>query len=145
MANIYYQEDCNLSLLEGKTIAVIGYGSQGHAHALNANESGCRYFAERPASVPADGACASAPELTDRRGEHFPVLRAWGCRSEIENGKTLVLADKPEVFRCGLAYGRLRFTTETPEECAAVLRAHRTGTVTASTDVTRGLFYRGVE
>lgn len=41
MAKIYYQEDCNLSILEGKTIAVIGYGSQGHAHALNAKESGC--------------------------------------------------------------------------------------------------------
>ena len=40
-AKIFYQEDCNLSLLEGKTIAVIGYGSQGHAHALNAKESGC--------------------------------------------------------------------------------------------------------
>lgn len=41
MSKIYYQEDCNLSMLEGKTIAVIGYGSQGHAHALNAKESGC--------------------------------------------------------------------------------------------------------
>ena len=41
MAKIYYQEDCNLSMLEGKTIAVIGYGSQGHAHALNLKESGC--------------------------------------------------------------------------------------------------------
>ncbi|MCD8329109.1 MAG: ketol-acid reductoisomerase [Lachnospiraceae bacterium] len=41
MAKIFYQEDCNLSLLEGKTIAVIGYGSQGHAHALNLKESGC--------------------------------------------------------------------------------------------------------
>ena len=40
-AKIYYQEDCNLSELDGKTIAVIGYGSQGHAHALNAKESGC--------------------------------------------------------------------------------------------------------
>ena len=40
-ARIFYQEDCNISLLEGKTIAVIGYGSQGHAHALNAKESGC--------------------------------------------------------------------------------------------------------
>lgn len=40
-AKIYYGEDCNLSLLDGKTIAVIGYGSQGHAHALNAKESGC--------------------------------------------------------------------------------------------------------
>ena len=38
---IYYQEDCNLSLLEGKTIAIIGYGSQGHAHALDLKESGC--------------------------------------------------------------------------------------------------------
>ncbi len=41
MAKIFYQEDCNLSLLKGKTIAIIGYGSQGHAHALNAKESGC--------------------------------------------------------------------------------------------------------
>ena len=39
-AKIYYQEDCNLSLLEGKTIAIIGYGSQEHAHALNLKESG---------------------------------------------------------------------------------------------------------
>lgn len=38
---IFYQEDCNLSLLDGKTIAIIGYGSQGHAHALNLKESGC--------------------------------------------------------------------------------------------------------
>ena len=36
MATIYYQKDCNLSLLEGKTIAIIGYVSQGHAHAKNA-------------------------------------------------------------------------------------------------------------
>ena len=37
---IYYNEDCNLSLLNGKKVAVIGYGSQGHAHALNLKESG---------------------------------------------------------------------------------------------------------
>ncbi len=40
-AKIFYQEDCNLSALEGKTIAIIGYGSQGHAHALNLKDSGC--------------------------------------------------------------------------------------------------------
>ncbi len=40
-AKIYYQEDCNLAELEGKKIAIIGYGSQGHAHALNLKESGC--------------------------------------------------------------------------------------------------------
>ena len=40
MQNIYYQQDCNLSKLNGKTVAIIGYGSQGHAHALNLKDSG---------------------------------------------------------------------------------------------------------
>jgi ketol-acid reductoisomerase len=40
MSKIYYQSDCNFDVLKGKTIAVIGYGSQGHAHALNLHESG---------------------------------------------------------------------------------------------------------
>lgn len=40
MAKIYYASDCNLGLLDGKTVAIIGYGSQGHAHALNLHESG---------------------------------------------------------------------------------------------------------
>ncbi|NLZ46138.1 MAG: ketol-acid reductoisomerase [Clostridiales bacterium] len=41
MANkIFYQQDCNLSLLNGKKVAIIGYGSQGHAHALNLKDSG---------------------------------------------------------------------------------------------------------
>ncbi len=41
MATIYYEQDADLGLLEGKRIAVIGYGSQGHAHALNLRDSGC--------------------------------------------------------------------------------------------------------
>jgi ketol-acid reductoisomerase len=40
MAKLYYAEDCDRSLLKGKTIAIIGYGSQGHAHALNLRDSG---------------------------------------------------------------------------------------------------------
>ena len=40
MAKIYYQQDCDLNKLNGKTVAIIGYGSQGHAHALNLKESG---------------------------------------------------------------------------------------------------------
>ncbi|MBD5142406.1 MAG: ketol-acid reductoisomerase [Oscillospiraceae bacterium] len=39
-ARIFYQEDCNIQKLDGKTVAIIGYGSQGHAHALNLQESG---------------------------------------------------------------------------------------------------------
>ncbi len=41
MARIYYEADADLARLEGKKIAVMGYGSQGHAHALNLKESGC--------------------------------------------------------------------------------------------------------
>lgn len=40
MAKMFYESDCNLSLLDGKTVAVIGYGSQGHAHARNLKDSG---------------------------------------------------------------------------------------------------------
>ena len=39
-AKIFYESDCNLSVLDGKTVAIIGFGSQGHAHALNLHESG---------------------------------------------------------------------------------------------------------
>ncbi len=40
MTKMYYDQDCNPELLKGKTIAIIGYGSQGHAHALNLKDSG---------------------------------------------------------------------------------------------------------
>ena len=41
MINKYYDTDCNLALIKDKTVAVIGFGSQGHAHAMNLAESGC--------------------------------------------------------------------------------------------------------
>jgi len=40
MAKIYYDKDCDLKLLKGKVIGIVGYGSQGHAHAQNLRESG---------------------------------------------------------------------------------------------------------
>ena len=83
--------------------------------------------------------------LTDRTGARFPVLCGYGCRCEIQNSKTLFLADKPEMRRCGLTYGRLRFTTETPEQCVQVLQRYQNGGSWAPEDLTRGLFYRGVE
>ena len=42
MAKIYYDKDADLRLLKGKTIGIIGYGSQGHAHAQNLRDSGCQ-------------------------------------------------------------------------------------------------------
>ena len=41
MAQMFYAQDCNLDMLSGKKIAIVGYGSQGHAHALNLRDSGC--------------------------------------------------------------------------------------------------------
>ncbi len=61
MAKMYYDSDCNLKLLEGKTVAVIGYGSQGHAHAQNLKDSGVNVIvgltpnSSRRKQVEADG------------------------------------------------------------------------------------------
>ena len=41
MAKMYYEKDCDINYLNGKKIAIIGYGSQGHAHAMNLKDSGC--------------------------------------------------------------------------------------------------------
>ena len=92
-----------------------------------------------------NGTCRAVHTLTDRKGEQFPVLSVFGCRNEIENGKTLFLADKPEYKRCGLEYARLRFTTEDAQTCVAVLKCYLERGDFVPADYTRGLFYRGVE
>jgi len=50
MANVYYDADANLELIQQKRVAVIGYGSQGHAHALNMRDNGCNVVIGLPAS-----------------------------------------------------------------------------------------------
>ncbi len=109
------------------------------------NEFGCRYQSSRCDAAQGDSACEAPRELTDRRGERFPVTRVWGCRSEIQNGKTLWLADKNDYQRIGLTYARLRFTAESPDECVRVLKTYLGQDDYAPDDLTRGLFYRGVE
>ncbi len=52
MANLYYDKDANLSLIQGKKVAIIGYGSQGHAHALNLRDSGVSVCVGLPANSP---------------------------------------------------------------------------------------------
>ena len=77
MANrIFYQEDCNLSLLDGKTIAVIGYGSQGHAHALNAKESGCNVII---------GLYEGSKSWKKAEEQGFEVYTAADHQSEVES------------------------------------------------------------
>jgi ketol-acid reductoisomerase len=95
--SIFYDDDADLPLLEGKTIAILGYGSQGHAHALNLKDSGCDVVVGlRPGS--ASRAAAEAEGLTvldvgdaASRGDLVMILlpdekqaEAWG--SEIADG-----------------------------------------------------------
>ncbi|MDD5937619.1 MAG: DUF3656 domain-containing protein [Clostridiales bacterium] len=89
--------------------------------------------------------CQGENVLTDRKGERFPVVKAPGCRNEILNGKTLFLADKPEWLRSGLTYARLMFTTEDSGTCVRALDRYQAGGNWAPADLTRGLYYRGVE
>lgn len=89
--------------------------------------------------------CEGENILTDRRGARFPVVKAPGCRSEILNSRPLFLADKPEWKRAGLTYARLAFTTESPEECVRALERYQGKSGWAPAELTRGLYYRGVE
>jgi ketol-acid reductoisomerase len=62
----YYDQDCNLGVLDGKTVAIIGFGSQGHAHAQNLNESGVKVVVGlRPDSKSAQSAKDAGLEVVD--------------------------------------------------------------------------------
>ena len=66
MSKLYYDDDCNLGLLKGKTVAIIGYGSQGHAHAQNLRDSGVSVVV---------GLYDGAPSARAAIGDGFHVLR----------------------------------------------------------------------
>ena len=90
--------------------------------------------------------CKETPAaLADRTGAVFPVLPVFGCRSEIENSRPLFLADKEDYRKLGLAFARVRFTTESPADCARILRRYRGDDDWQPSLFTRGLFYRSVE
>lgn len=88
--------------------------------------------------------CGQPNFLNDRTGASFPLLPAFGHRTEVENSRPLYLADQPGWRRLGLAYARLRFTTESPEDCVQVCRAYLEHAAPAG-EFTRGLYHRGVE
>ena len=107
------------------------------------NHTGCRLDRGGPA-VPDGAPCRSPHELRDRTGAAFPLLGAYGHRTEIQNSRPLYLADRPAYRQLGLTFARLRFTTESPEECVRIFRAYREGQ-TPDFPFTRGLYERGVQ
>ncbi len=107
MAKIYYQKDADLSLLQDKTIAIIGYGSQGHAHALNLHESGVRVIVglyhgspswprAEAAGLQVDtaAAAAAAADITMIliNDEKQAALYTESIRPHLTAGKTLMFA-----------------------------------------------------
>ena len=138
-------------------ITIIHYGTLVHNnkavyvfcyvfHTMNClvkNKTGCKLDRDGSA-VPACGPCRQSHTLTDRTGAKFPLLPAFGHRTEIQNCKPMYLADRNDWKQLGLTYARLRFTTESAEECAAIMRAYREG-APAPGEFTRGLYERGVE
>ena len=107
------------------------------------NQEDCGLSATGPL-VPAGAPCRESHALLDRTGAAFPLLPAFGHRTEVQNSRPLWLADRETWKRLGLAFARLRFTTERPEACVEILRAYRTGGAPPEI-FTRGLYERGVE
>lgn len=75
MAKIYYEKDANLNLLKGKVIGIVGYGSQGHAHAQNLRDSGCQVIVAE-----AEG----TPGWTNARKAGFKVTKAAQVAKEAD-------------------------------------------------------------
>jgi ketol-acid reductoisomerase len=80
MANIYYDADANLELIQAKRVAVIGYGSQGHAHALNMHDNGCDVVVGLPAGsksrekAEADGLPVVTPAVAAEQADIIMIL-----------------------------------------------------------------------
>lgn len=105
MAKLYYDSDCDLGLLKGKTVAIIGYGSQGHAHALNLKESGINVIVaeipERRQQVINDGLPVYDAYEAAKLGDFIvmlvpdqiqPVVYEESIKPNIKQGKVLMFA-----------------------------------------------------
>jgi len=107
MANLYYDDDADLSLLHGKTVAILGYGSQGHAHALNLRDSGVnvvvglREESHSRGAAEAEGLTVLSPREAARVGDVIvflapdmaqPDLYREDVQPELGPGKTVVFA-----------------------------------------------------
>jgi ketol-acid reductoisomerase len=106
MAKIYYDTDANLDLIQQKRVAVIGYGSQGHAHALNMRDSGCDVVVGLPdgsksrAKAEAEGLRVLTPAQAAEQADVIMIL------IPDEHHRTVFERD----IRPGLAPGKMLMT-----------------------------------
>lgn len=91
-------------------------------------------------------ACQNPASLQDRMGSVFPIVREFEHRNVIYNSKKLFMADKKDdIYGSGLWGLRLMFTTESAMECVEVAKSYFSGGSFRPNDLTRGLYYRGVD
>lgn len=90
--------------------------------------------------------CQNPTQLCDRLGSVFPVVREFDHRNVIYNSKKLYMADKrDDVFGSGLWGTRLMFTTEGARECVEIAKSYKGLGEYKPNNLTRGLYYRGVD
>lgn len=90
--------------------------------------------------------CQQPAQLSDRMGSVFPVVREPEHRNVIYNSRKLFMADKnDELYGAGLWGIRLMFTTEGARECVQVAKRYKGDGDYQPNDLTRGLYYRGVD
>ncbi len=94
MAKIYYESDCNLKLLEGKVIGIIGYGSQGHAHAQNLRDSGCQVIVAE---------AKGSEGWKNAQGAGFKVLTA----AEVAKETDIIVMLAPDQSQRDIYYGSI--------------------------------------
>jgi ketol-acid reductoisomerase len=89
VATIFYERDANPNALQGKTIAILGYGSQGHAQAQNLRDSGCKVIVgleptrKSAAQARADGMVVVAPDEAAKRADWIHVLTPDETQAEL--------------------------------------------------------------
>jgi len=94
MAKIYYDKDCNLKLLEGKTVGIVGYGSQGHAHAQNLRDSGCQVIV---------GEAKGTPGWKSAQKAGFKVMTA----AEMAREADIIVMLAPDNLHRAIYYGAI--------------------------------------
>ena len=92
MAKIYYEKDCDPTLLDGKVIGIVGFGSQGHAHAQNLRDSGCQVIVAE-----AEGSLA----WRDAQGAGFTVSSA----EEMAKSADIIVMLAPDNLQREIYYG----------------------------------------
>jgi ketol-acid reductoisomerase len=94
MAKIYYDKDCNLKLLQGKTVGIVGYGSQGHAHAQNLRDSGCQVIV---------GEAKATPGWKNAQKAGFKVMTA----AEMAKEADIIVMLAPDNLHRAIYYGEI--------------------------------------